>query len=156
MINLLRKYFHLIAHLNQKQIAGEGLAALRITYTFVLMCEIAHFYFFRQLFFDVVPFTETFELGNFRLVFLVWECVLFLLMIGAFTRTVAIVNYILTLVFISEFTTFEYHVMYAYTGINFLFMFTDISKCFSVDRLLLRLKYSTPNGFRRWSLLHTG
>jgi predicted DCC family thiol-disulfide oxidoreductase YuxK len=138
---IVRRFHSMIRRLSRNKIGGEGLAIFRFLYAIVLMCEIAHFIIYRELKFDPIPFLEPFEL-DFLPVFLVWELVVFMLMIGAFTRTVTIINYVLNLVFFSTIQSFEYHMTYVYTGINFLLMFVDVSKCYSFDRLWLKLKYS--------------
>lgn len=143
MIGFAKKYFEFIARLFKKQIPGEGLAFFRITYAIVLMCEIGHLIYYRHLIFDRTPYLEVYELDSFLPVFLAWEVLLSLLLIGAFTRTVTIANYVLTLAFFSVMSTFEYHVMYVYTGVNFLLMFLDVSRCYSFDRLWIQLKYSS-------------
>lgn len=124
-----------------KSIDGTGLAIFRISYSFVLLCEIAQMFYFKALIFDKIPFIDQAEI-NFGIPIVIWFVSVLMLVFGLFTRVATIVNYILSLILIGSITTFEYHVFYAYMGINFLLLFMPVSRCLSLDRLLLKLKYS--------------
>ena len=124
-----------------KSISGKGLAVFRITYSLVLLCEIAQMFYFKELIFDKIPFIDKAEI-NFGIPIAIWFVSVLMLVFGLFTRVATIVNYILSLILIGSITTFEYHVFYAYMGINFLLLFMPVSRCLSLDRLLLKLKYS--------------
>lgn len=133
--------FRLIQRLYDKKIDASGLAFFRVAYFLVLFGELAQLFYFKELVFDVIPFVQPYEL-DFTWAFYAWFVVIFLLIIGLFTRTAAIANYLFTLVFLSTISSFEYHVFYTYTTVNFFCLFLPISKRFSIDRLLLKLKYS--------------
>jgi predicted DCC family thiol-disulfide oxidoreductase YuxK len=134
-INLfLRKSF-------DKKIDGTGLAVFRIAYCLVLLCEIAQLFYFKNLIFDVVPFIERAEI-NFGIPILFWFVSVVFILFGAFTRFFTILNYILGMILIGSIHSFEYHVFYAYMGINFLLIFFPVSQCLSLDRLFKKLKYS--------------
>ena len=105
----------------------------------VSLCQL---FYFRNLTFDPVPNISFAEVWLTPII-LFWMGVTFCLMIGAFTRAVTIINYILMLAIFSGFQTFQYHFDYVNIVIGFLFMFAPISRVFSVDRLWLKLKYST-------------
>jgi len=141
-MRLIQKYYEIIEKLTLNKISGDGLAVFRVLYTLVLMCEVGHLIYYHELIFATKPYSSSYQL-NFIPALLAWEIVLLLIMVGACTRTMTVINYVFNLVFLSTISTFEYHMVYMYTGINFLMMFLDISKCYSVDRLWLKLKYST-------------
>jgi predicted DCC family thiol-disulfide oxidoreductase YuxK len=124
-----------------KSIDGTGLAVFRMAYSFVLLCEITQMFYFKELIFDKIPFIDKAEI-NFGIPIAIWFFSVFLLLFGLFTRFATIINYLLGLILIGSITTFEYHVFYAYMGINFLLLFMPVSRCLSLDRLLLKLKYS--------------
>lgn len=124
-----------------KEIDGTGLAVFRIVYSFFLLCEIAQMFYFRHLIFDKIPYIELAEI-NFVIPIVIWFLSVFFILFGTFTRFFTIVNYIMSLVLIGSIRSYEYHVFYAYMGVNFLLIFLPISQCFSIDRLLQKLKYS--------------
>ncbi|MCE3280307.1 MAG: hypothetical protein K0S44_2498 [Bacteroidetes bacterium] len=84
---------------------------------------------------------------NMALLFKLWMVVLFFLFIGLFTRFASILNYLFSVLVFSHQHTFEYHVFYAYVGINFLLLFMPVSKTLSIDNLLEKLKYSSVGKF---------
>jgi len=127
--------------LYDKKVSATGLAIFRITYTLVLLAEILQFYYFRHLIFDRIPFIEQSEI-NFSIPIIIWGISVLFVLIGLFTRTATIINYLLSLILIGSITTYEYHMFYAYMGINFLLIFLPISRNISTDRLLLKYKYS--------------
>jgi predicted DCC family thiol-disulfide oxidoreductase YuxK len=124
-----------------KKIDGTGLAIFRITYTVVLLCEITQMYYFRHLIFDKIPYIEESEI-NIGIPILIWFISCTMILFGIFTRFASIINYLLSLILIATINSYEYHVFYAYMGLNFLLIFMPISQCFSLDRLLMKLKYS--------------
>lgn len=137
----MKKVSQFLRNSYDKQIDGTGFAIFRITYSLVLLCEIAQMFYFRHLIFDKIPYIETAEI-NFAIPIGIWFIAVVFILFGAFTRFFSILNYIMGLILIGSINSFEYHVFYAYMGINFLLIFLPISKCFSIDRLLLKLKYS--------------
>ena len=124
-----------------KQIDGTGLAVFRIVYCSVLICEILQMLYFKNLIFDNVPYIELSEI-DFKIPILVWLVSVVFILFGFFTRFFTILNYLMTLILVGTISTFEYHVFYAYLGINFLMIILPISRCLSIDRVLLKLKYS--------------
>lgn len=124
-----------------KQIDGTGLAVFRIAYCLVLLCEIAQMFYFRYLIFDKIPYLEPAEI-NFGIPISIWFIAVVFVLFGAFTRFFTILNYIMGLILIGSIHSFEYHVFYAYMGINFLMIFFPVSQCLSLDRLFKKLKYS--------------
>lgn len=124
-----------------KKIDATGLALFRIFYFLVFFCEIAQMFYFKELIFDKIPFVDPYEI-NFTWAFYAWFVCIWCLILGLKTRTMAIVNYAFTLVFLSTISTYEYHVFYTYTTVNFFCLVLPVSKRLSLDRLLLKLKYS--------------
>lgn len=127
-----------------KQIDGTGLAIFRIAYSIILLCEIMQMFYFRHLIFDKIPYIELPEISS-AIPILIWAVSVVFIMVGLFTRTATIINYIMSLVLIGTINTYEYHVFYAYMGINFLLMFMPISQCLSIDRLIKKEKYKQTN-----------
>lgn len=137
----MRKLIQLVEKAYNKKVDGSGLAAFRIAYSIVLFCEVFQLRYFRQLVFDPIPFIERSEI-DLGIALDLWLVIIFFLGIGLFTRTSAVVNYILSIVFIAAIHTFEYHMFYAYMGVNFLLLFLPVSTVFSVDRVIKRVKYT--------------
>ncbi len=124
-----------------KKIDAAGLGLFRIFYFLVFFCEIAQMFYFKELIFDKIPFVDPYEI-NFKWAFYAWFVCIWCLILGLKTRTMAIVNYAFTLVFISTSFTYQYHIFYIYTTIHFFALFLPLSKRYSLDRLLLKLKHS--------------
>jgi predicted DCC family thiol-disulfide oxidoreductase YuxK len=138
MMNKLTRF--LKASYNKK-IDGTGLAIFRILYAIILLCEIAHMYYFRHFMFDKIPYIDLPEI-NFAIPISIWFISVLFILFGSYTRFFCIINYIMSLIFIGSIRTFEYHVFYMYMGINFFLIFIPISQCLSLDRLFTKLKYS--------------
>lgn len=141
MKKILSKVISQLEKLYDKKVSASGLALFRITYFTVLAFEVIHLIHYKELIFDRIPFIDPFEL-NFDFALYAWVFICLLLTLGLFTKTAKIINYIFTLVFFSTISNFEYHMFYAYTGINFLVLFIPIEKALSLDNLLKKLKYS--------------
>jgi len=133
--------FKLFGRLYDKKIDAIGLAFFRVAYFLVLFADMAQLFYFQHLVFDRVPYLQPYEV-NLGLALGVWLICIVFLIFGAFTRTMVIANYIFTLVFLSTISTYEYHVFYTYTTVNFFCLFLPISRRFSLDRLWKKLKYS--------------
>ncbi|MFN3020010.1 DCC1-like thiol-disulfide oxidoreductase family protein [Chryseobacterium sp. TY3] len=131
----------MLKKLYDKKVSATGLAIFRITYSLVLLAEILQLYYFRHLIFDKIPYLEKAEI-NFGIPIAIWGISVLFLAFGLFTRTATIINYLLSLILIGSITTYEYHMFYAYMGINFLLIFLPISTSICIDRLLLKYKYS--------------
>ena len=134
-INLfLRKSF-------DKKIDGTGLAVFRIFYSFILLSEIYQLNKFRHVIYDKDPYWYVGEI-NVAYLFNFWFIIIGLLFLGFFTRFATIVNYILGVIIFSSAYKFEYHVFYIYVGVNFLLTLMPVSRVFSLDCLIQKLKYS--------------
>ena len=125
-----------------KPVDGTGLGVFRIVFGLVMMGEVGHLLYFRHLVFDPVPFITTAPL-SFTTPLVLWLATLLLLVLGWHTRTAAVVNYGFVLVFFSSLPSFTYMMTPVYTGMSFLFLFLPIGRRLSLDRLQLKLRYST-------------
>lgn len=121
----IRKFYH-------KEIDGIGLALFRISFCLMLILEIIHTIYFKGIIYGTDSIGIALNL---------WLGVVFLIMIGAFTRIMTIANYLLCITLITQQIN-HYHMDYAYFGVSFLFLFLPISRSVSIDNLLLKLKYS--------------
>ncbi|REC80198.1 hypothetical protein DRF60_00330 [Chryseobacterium elymi] len=131
----------MIKRLYNKKISGLGLSIFRIAYTLVLFCEVGQLNYFKHLIFDKIPFLDPAEI-DFGIPIKIWMIALIFIMLGLFTRLATIVSYLMTVILIGSINSYEYHMFYAYLGMNFLLIFLPISRNLSLDRLLLKYKYS--------------
>ncbi|MDR6372558.1 putative DCC family thiol-disulfide oxidoreductase YuxK/uncharacterized membrane protein YphA (DoxX/SURF4 family) [Chryseobacterium bernardetii] len=131
----------MIKKLYNKKISGLGLAIFRIFYSLVLLCGVTQFNYFRHLIFDEIPFIHPAEI-DFGIPIKIWMIAIIFIIFGLFTRLATIINYLMTIILIGSINTYEYHMFYAYLGINFLMIFLPISRNLSLDRLINKLKYS--------------
>ena len=124
-----------------KKIDGRGLAIFRILIAIVLFCELFTLSDFANLIYNKIPFVQT---GEFRAetLYNLWMIVVFMIAIGLFTRPMAIANYILSIIIFSSANDFEYHIFYGYVLLSFLLIFMPISRHYSFDSLIKRVKYS--------------
>jgi predicted DCC family thiol-disulfide oxidoreductase YuxK len=130
----------LFSSLFQTKLSSKGLGLFRIAFGILLLSEGSHVFEFQRLIFDDVPYLSTFDFELLPL-FSIWIIALTCFIIGLKTRTAAIVSYAISL-FIFNNPPFECHMHYAYLGLGFLFIFLPLSKSFSVDRILMKIKYS--------------
>lgn len=124
-----------------KKIEGTGMALFRIFFGLLMMAEVTEVDYFRELNYSDIPFIGN-QLVNFHYFLFAWQIVLVFFIFGLFTRTTSILNYLFGLVVFSVFHKFEYHLDYALTGLSFLAMISPMAKTYSLDNLLLKLKYS--------------
>lgn len=112
--------------------SASRLGLFRIAYSCVLLCEIGQLIYCEPLIYDRNPGLID---NNMPISFVlyVWCVNTVLLAIGYHTRFVTITNFAFGLMVFSVSRTYEYHVDYAYTGINFLLLFAPIAKAYSVD-----------------------
>lgn len=137
----MNKIFNLFKRLYNKKIDASGLAVFRVLYGIVLLADVIQLYYFRHLIFDKIAYLVPSEIG-FTIPLILWMITIIFIIFGIFTRQVTIINYLFSLVFISTIDSYEYHMFYIYMGVNFILMFTNISKSGSLDSLWLKLKYS--------------
>jgi hypothetical protein len=132
--NWLKRKYH-------QEIDATGLAFFRMLFALVLFFEVHQLSSYRHLIFDAVP-NLAFSDINLNIAFIIWKGSIVFIFIGLFTRFSSAINYILSLILIGSIGNFEYHVFYAYMGINFVLMFMPVSRVWSLDRLILKLRYS--------------
>ncbi|MBN8641861.1 MAG: DUF393 domain-containing protein [Flavobacteriales bacterium] len=119
-----------------------GLSIFRMLYSIILFCEIHQLYTFRSIIYDKESFLYKGEL-DVTFLFVFWFAIVICLFLGLFTRYISILNYIFSVIIFSSASHFEYHVFYAYVGINFLLMFIPISRVLSLDSLMTKVKYTS-------------
>lgn len=124
-----------------QEIDATGLAWFRIAYSLVLFFEVRRIWEFSHLMYEKIPFIQVSDI-NWNGAFIIWLVSISCLMMGLVTRLSSIVNYLFSIVFIAFIGEFEYHVFYAYMGLNFLIMFLPVSRVWSLDRLIQKLRYS--------------
>ncbi len=112
--------------------SASRLALFRIVYSVVLLCELLQLIYCEPLIYDLVPGLVDNNMPI-NLVLYVWCFNTVLLGLGYCTRVVTITNFAFNLMVFSVSRGFEYHVDYAYTGINFLLMFAPVSRAYSLD-----------------------
>ena len=130
-----------IENLYNKLVSASGLALFRVFYGFVLLFEVMQLFYFRHLIFDKIPYFEPSEI-DFTIPLVLWMVSISCIILGLFTRFSSVVNYLFSIVFLSTISSYEYHMFYAYMGVNFLLMFVNTYQVFSFDRLIMKLKYS--------------
>jgi len=118
-----------------------GLAVFRMIYTLILFAETLQLYNYRNIIYDDLPFIRLGEI-NVIFIFTFWFITLAFLFLGLFTRTALILNYVFAVIIFSSATNFEYHVFYAYVGMNFLMLFMPVSRVLSLDSLIRKIKYT--------------
>ncbi|WP_299314518.1 HTTM domain-containing protein [uncultured Aquimarina sp.] len=129
-----------LKHFLFKKVSPKGLALFRIAYSIVFLLEVITIFNYRQLYFDKLPYLNLhFPDTGMLLVF--WMIVIVFLVFGLYTRIASIVNYIFTLVFISSAVSYEYHMFYVYSGMNFLLIFLPVHTSLSIDILRKKLMY---------------
>jgi predicted DCC family thiol-disulfide oxidoreductase YuxK len=125
-----------------KKIDGIGLALFRIIFGITLFMEALEIYKYRHLIYDPIPYIDLPEIDlTFGLV--IWLVTILFIIIGFYTKIASILNYCFIIVFIANTSSFEYHMFNVYTCISFLWIFMPINSSLSIDRLILKLKYSS-------------
>lgn len=143
MIRLLREH---IQHGLAKQVPATGLGVFRILVGLIVLQEVFFLLFFRHLIFDRVPFVEQ-SSPVVDLFLALWAVVAACLALGFYTRLMAVVNYLLWLVFVGftpMWLDFDGGFDQMMIGISFLLLFLPADRALSLDNLRLKLKYSTP------------
>lgn len=138
-LDRIKKIFR--SFFNEK-IDAIGLAIFRLFYSIILFFEVKQLYTFRHIIYDKVPFKEIGEI-DVSYLFGFWFIAILFLFLGIFTRYITIINYLFSVIIFSSAHNFEYHVFYAYVGINFLLLFMPISRVLSLDSLWQKLKYTS-------------
>ncbi|WP_417731004.1 HTTM domain-containing protein [Rosistilla oblonga] len=90
---------------------------------------------YRHLVYDKIPYVIPSEI-NWAWPLGLWMLSALFMLVGAAYRKAALVNYIMTVTCVATTSSYEYHMFYAYTGINFLLMFTPAARRLSFDALI--------------------
>ncbi len=114
---------------------STGLAVFRMFYMTILFLELLQLYKFRVVMYsrDSLLYFGEF---NPEYIYKFWFIVVLFLFFGLFTRVSSIINYLFSVIIFSSAVAFEYHVFYAYVGLNFLLMFMPVSRVFSLDSII--------------------
>jgi hypothetical protein len=135
MIKYLNSFF-------EKKVDATGLSIFRMFYSVVLFFEVFHLFNLRHLIYDKIPFENVGEF-DITYLFVFWLVILVFLFLGLFTRIITLLNYFLSVLIFSSAQNFQYHVFFSYIGVNFLILFIPLSRLYSIDNLIQKLKYST-------------
>ncbi|WDQ15648.1 DCC1-like thiol-disulfide oxidoreductase family protein [Rhodopirellula sp. P2] len=134
---IFSKLFRLVRDCYETEVSGIGLALFRILYSAVLMGEITTLFHYRHLVYDKIPFIAPSEI-DWAWPLGIWLLSVAFIMVGVSYRKAALVNYLMTVTCVATTSSYEYHMFYAYTGINFLLMFTPAANRLSVDAIIRR------------------
>ncbi len=126
----------------QTNVSGLILAVFRILYVSILLAEVGQLWYFKHLIYDPIPYLVGSPNLRMTLLFFFWVPALGCLLVGMFTRTAAVGNYVFSVIVLSSWSSFGYHADYIYLGVNFLLIFLPVSRRLALDPLLDRLKYS--------------
>ena len=74
------------------------------------------------------------------IIYPLWMCIVFLIIIGWDSFWLKVINYVCSVLVFSSLRDYEYHIFYTYVGVNFLFLFLPLSKVFSLNSLIKRVK----------------
>ncbi len=141
------KYFNFIKKLYEQEESGLALALFRIVYGLVVFAEVFQIFYFRHLIFDPIPYIEE---SPFLIhpMLIMWLGSIVLLILGLFTKTATIINYVMTVLFLGftfylgSISEHNYHLDKELIPIAFLLMFMPVSRRLSLDRLIEKIKYS--------------
>lgn len=135
----MSRFFSFVDDLFFKKIDGRGLAIFRIAYVVVVFFELKQLNLFAPIIYDPVPFLIPSEF-KFSLAFTFWKIILLLIGLGLFTRYALILNYVISVVVMHSIVQYEYHVFYSYVAVNVLLLFMPVSKMWSIDSIIEKVK----------------
>ncbi|MFA6143769.1 MAG: DCC1-like thiol-disulfide oxidoreductase family protein [Sulfuricurvum sp.] len=146
-MSISTKYFNFIKKLYEEEESGLALALFRIVYGLVVFAEVFQIFYFRHLIFDPIPYVQE---SPFLIhpMLIIWLGSIVLLIVGLFTKTATIINYIMTVLFlgftfyIGSISEHNYHIDKELIPVAFLLMFMPVSRRLSLDRLIEKIKYS--------------
>lgn len=129
----------IIEGLYNKKVDATGLAIFRICIGFVLLWEVYELFRYRHLIFDEIPYIS-FSIIDYKYALLIWLVVISCIILGLFTRTTTIINYVFSLVFFATIRSYGDHMLNVFMTINFFLIFTSISKVLSFDAIFNKLR----------------
>jgi Vitamin K-dependent gamma-carboxylase len=112
-----------------QQVDALGFAFFRICYAAILLLELRQLFFFQSLIFPEGVLSPAQVLG----LLLAWGMVLCFLMAGWFTRTAAVLNYLISVTVVWGMPDFKYHFDYIMICVNFLLIWLPVNATFSLD-----------------------
>ncbi|MCK4842710.1 MAG: DUF393 domain-containing protein [Methylococcales bacterium] len=141
-----------ISQLYHTQVPATGVGLFRIFFGLVTLQEVCFLLYFNHLIFDPIPFMDI-EFPMIPFFLCIWAIVAIFITIGYHSQSSIIANYILWIVFVN-FTPMQRDFDGGFDlfmiGANLFMIFMPVSKAFSIDKLIYKLK--TP--FKHYSL-HT-
>ena len=129
-----------------RKVPATGLGLFRIAFALVALQEILFLFYFRHLIFDPVPYFDRAS-PVLHLFLLVWMGVVACLALGYHTRRMAVVNYVLWVVFVvftPMWQDFDGGFDQLMTASSFLLIFLPSERAFSLDNLRWSWRYSVP------------
>ena len=120
------------------------LAIFRIAYGLVLLVEVCQLFYFRHLVFDEIPYLRPAETAQ-TYALAAWIVAVCCLILGLYTRTACLVNYILSVVLLGQLTGFDYHCDHIYLGVNLLLIFAPVGDALSLDRRRTQRSSAAPS-----------
>jgi hypothetical protein len=122
-----------------KKVDSRPLGLFRIFYGIIYLLELYHILKYSGIYFYYAQNASR-PLELLVIISIITAC---LLILGAGTKVVVWLNYLLSVILIEVLGNlgFEYHVHYAYLGINFLLLFTPVSRTFSLDNIIKIVKF---------------
>lgn len=133
-----------ISKIYSRQVSSKGLGLFRIVFFINFFLEIFRIFKYRHLYYDDIPFLNESILSQYFIWF-VWLFIILLIIIGYRTRVFATINYLFFVAFIINNSPYEYHMDYIYVMVFFLSIIVPTNTSYSIDNLLLRIKYSTKS-----------
>lgn len=128
-------------HSFEKHIPAYGISLLRIFFAIFLIYFIIKDFYFVDLYQSYKPFVEN-PVVDLRYIYPIWVLSAFFLLIGLFTRVMAVVNFIIIICVWCSILTFQYHIQYASLYISFSLILFPSNQFFSIDNLLHKLKHN--------------
>ncbi|WP_338815303.1 HTTM domain-containing protein [Bernardetia sp. Wsw4-3y2] len=139
----MKKIYNLFEKLYDKKIDPTGLALFRIFFGFILLGEVVQIFNFKYLIF--INQMTVGKIFIFDGLLWIWCFSLLFLVIGLFTRYVAIVSYVCCVLIFGTSLIASYHADYIYIGVSFLLIFTSSSETLSVDSFIKAYKSKIKN-----------
>lgn len=115
------------------EIDSIGLSIFRFFYATILFLEAFQLYTYREIIYDKIEISTYF-------IFFSWLLTITCLIFGLFTKLVAVLNYLFSVIVFNSNDLFEYNIFYTYLIINLLIIFTPVSQQLSLDSLIKKIK----------------
>ena len=129
------KLLQKLSFLYTEERSSFPLGLFRIVYGICLFLEIWQLLDKYELFFSPIPFIVSGEVFL-RPALYLWALACLAVAAGFRTRHALVANFVMTVVFFSTTSQFEYHIDYIYTIINLLLLFVPVEASLSIDGYL--------------------